>query len=289
MNEINEWLEGRLQGKQPTKSQRAIFKHFRTQPRQTSYSSVTDIAEAVNTTASTVTRSAQALGYQGWSDFQSEYRARYLSALTAVQVRDEHENLSDSSSSAALELAREHTANMSRSLDHGAIRRIAESATSARRIWVLAGGSYAIPARSLVHNAKIAGYDARLLDSDVAEVANSLAQMTELDAVIAFSLWRPYSSTEFGVKHAKALGVHVTAITDDELSDVGSAADECLVVPSEGSGFFPSLVPSLLVAEMIVAEITKVDQAHSRRAIGVAEALWDQMIVVRQRGHNAAT
>lgn len=283
MDEIVEWLEGRLEGKRPTKSQRAIFKHFRTQPRQTSYGSVTDVAEAVNTTASTVTRSAQALGYYGWSDFQSEYRARYLSALTAVQVRDEHESMSDSPSASALALVREHAANMSTSLDHAIIQRVAVTATHARRIWVIAGGSYAIPARSLVHNAKIAGYDSRLLDSDVAEVANALAQMTADDVVIAFSLWRPYSSTEFGARHAKRLGAHVTAITDDELSEVGRNADECIVVPSEGSGFFPSLVPSLLVAEMIVAEITNVDQAHSRKSIGVAESLWDEMIVVRQR------
>ena len=283
MEEIVDWLEDRLRGKRPTRSQQAIYKHFRTQPRQTSYGSVTDVAEAVNTTASTVSRSAQALGYKGWSDFQSEYRARYLSALTAVQVRDEHETMSDSPAASALALVRGHAANMTMSLDYAVIRRVAETATRARRVWVIAGGSYSIPARSLVHNAKIAGYDARLLDSDVAEMANSLAQMSKDDVVISFSLWRPYSSTEFGTSHARTLGAHVTAITDDELSAVGRTADECIVVPSEGSGFFPSLVPSLLVAEMIVAEITNVDQSFSRKSISVAESLWDEMIVVRKR------
>lgn len=283
MEEIVDWLEDRLRGKRPTRSQQAIYKHFRTQPRQTSYGSVTDVAEAVNTTASTVSRSAQALGYKGWSDFQSEYRARYLSALTAVQVRDEHETMSDSPAASALALVRDHAANMTMSLDYAVIRRVAETATRARRVWVIAGGSYSIPARSLVHNAKIAGYDARLLDSDVAEMANSLAQMSKDDVVISFSLWRPYSSTEFGTSHARTLGAHVTAITDDELSAVGRNADECIVVPSEGSGFFPSLVPSLLVAEMIVAEITNVDQSFSRKSISVAESLWDEMIVVRKR------
>lgn len=285
MEEINGWLEGRLDGKRPTRSQDTIFRYFRTQPRQTSYGSVTDVAEAVNTTASTVTRAAKMLGYNGWSEFQSEYRARYLSALTAVEVRDTHGGLSDSPSSRAFTLASDHIANLQRTIDRAAVRRIAEAAAGARRIWVIAGGSYAVPARSLIHNAKIAGYDARLLDADVAEIANSMAQFSEDDALIAFSLWRPYSSTEHGVDYAHALGMHISAITDDPMSVAGQQADECIVVPSEGPGFFPSLVPSVLLAELIVAELTEIDQEHSRKSIEKAEEIWDQMLVVRRRGH----
>jgi DNA-binding MurR/RpiR family transcriptional regulator len=59
-------------------------------PQFASYGQGSEIAERANTTAGTVVRFAQSVGFTGWPPLRQELRARYLSGLSTEQTRAEH-------------------------------------------------------------------------------------------------------------------------------------------------------------------------------------------------------
>jgi DNA-binding MurR/RpiR family transcriptional regulator len=279
---VARWLDLRLNGRSISPRQQQVLGVLRAQPRLVSYSSVTDVAVAAHSNASTVTRTAQSLGYHGWADFQVEFRSRYLASLSAIEVAAEHGAAAHDPCQRALTTDQQHLAHLARTVSTGTVLRIAEAIATARRTLVIAGGSYAVPGRALAHNVGIAGYEIRLLE-DNAALSNAIAKIGPEDVAVVFSLWRVYDSTVRAVEIAAEAGAFVAVITDDDSSAVAEHADALVRVPSEGAGFFPSLVPSLAVAQAIVVEVAAVDTGHSLNSIRAAEQAWDRMQIMRPR------
>ncbi len=279
---VAHWLDVRLDGKSIPPRQQQVLGVLRAQPRLASYSSVTDVAVAAHSNASTVTRTAQSLGYDGWADFQVEFRSRYLASLSAVEVAAEHGAAAHDPCQRALTTDQQHLAHLARTVPARTVRRIAEAIAKARRTLVIAGGSYAVPGRALTHNVGIAGYDARLLE-DTASLSNAIAKVDAQDVVVIFSLWRIYDSTVRATEIAAEAGAFLVVITDDDSSAAAQYADALIRVPSEGAGFFPSLVPSLAVAQAIVVEVAAVDPEHSLNSIRTSEEMWARMRIMRPR------
>lgn len=55
------------------------------------------------------------------------------------------------------------------------------------------------------------------------------------------------------------------------------------VVPSEGAGFFLSLVPGLALAQAITVEVAFVDSDYSRSSIAAAETSWEKLKIMQAR------
>ncbi len=256
---------------------------LRSQPRLASYGSVSDIAAVAASNASTVTRTAQTLGFKGWADFQFELRSRFLASLSAVEVAAEHNGHISSPAQAAVSTDRANLAHFERTLDADAIHEIAKAIAGARQTFIVAAGSYAIPGKALEHNAIIAGYNVRLLDADVAALTNAIARLGAEDLVIAISLWRVYDSTMRAVDIAHNLGAPIVSITDSAGSPVAVHADHRIVVPTEGAGFFPSLTGAVAAVQAIAVELASLDRERSNQNIAASERAWDQMRIMHPR------
>jgi len=256
---------------------------LRSQPRLASYGSVSDIAAAAASNASTVTRTAQTLGFKGWADFQFELRSRFLASLSAVEVAAEHNGHISSPAQAAVSTDRANLVHFERTLDADAIHQIAKAIASARQTFIVAAGSYAIPGKALEHNAIIAGYNVRLLDADVAALTNAIARLGAEDLVIAISLWRVYDSTIRAVDIAHNIGAPIVSITDSASSPVAVHAQHRIVVPTEGAGFFPSLTGAVAAVQAIAVELASLDRERSNQNIAASERTWDQMRIMHPR------
>lgn len=277
------WLDSLHDGAKVSARQHQVLAILRSQPRLASYGSVGDIARASASNPSTVTRTAQTLGFSGWTDFQYELRSRYLASLSAVEVAAEHASKPHSPGLAAITTDRENLAHLARNVDADAIIAAAAAIAAARRTYIIAAGSYAIPGRALEHNGLIAGYDVRLLDGDVAALSNSLASVGPEDLLIVISLWRVYDSTVRATELAHEAGARVVSITDTEGSRAARRGEPRIVVPSEGAGFFPSLIPALAVAQAIAVELASIDRVRSNASIAASERSWDAMRIMRRR------
>lgn len=141
------WLDSLHDGAKVSARQHQVLAILRSQPRLASYGSVGDIARASASNPSTVTRTAQTLGFSGWTDFQYELRSRYLASLSAVEVAAEHASKPHSPGLAAITTDRENLAHLARNVDADAIIAAAAAIAAARRTYIIAAGSYAIPGR----------------------------------------------------------------------------------------------------------------------------------------------
>jgi DNA-binding MurR/RpiR family transcriptional regulator len=280
---VTEWLDSRVQGKKLAARQMQVIGVLRSQPRLASYGSVSDIAAAASSNASTVTRTAQALEFKGWADFQFELRSRFLASLSALEVAAEHNGHISSPAQAAVSTDRANLAHLERTLDPATVRSIAEAIAGARQTLIVAAGSYAIPGKALEHNAVIAGYNVRLLDADVAALTNTLARVTSEDLVIAISLWRVYDSTVRAMEIAHNAGAAIASITDSAGSPVAEHAAQRIVVPTEGAGFFPSLTGAVAAVQAIAVELASLDRERSNKNIAASERTWDQMRIMHPR------
>lgn len=280
---LTEWLDGRVQGRKLAARQMQVIGILRSQPRLASYGSVSDIAAVAASNASTVTRTAQTLGFKGWADFQFELRSRFLASLSAVEVAAEHNGHISSPAQAAVSTDRANLAHFERTLDADTIHEIAKAIAGARQTFIVAAGSYAIPGKALEHNAIIAGYNIRLLDADVAALTNAIARLGAEDLVIAISLWRVYDSTMRAVEIAHNLGTPVVSITDSAGSPVAVHAKHRIVVPTEGAGFFPSLTGAVTAVQAIAVELASLDRERSTQNIAASERTWDQMRIMHHR------
>ncbi|GAA2853364.1 MurR/RpiR family transcriptional regulator [Paenarthrobacter ilicis] len=280
---LTEWLDSRVQGRKLAARQMQVIGILRSQPRLASYGSVSDIAAVAASNASTVTRTAQTLGFKGWADFQFELRSRFLASLSAVEVAAEHNGHISSPAQAAVSTDRANLAHFERTLDAESIHNIATAIAGARQTFIVAAGSYAIPGKALEHNAIIAGYNVRLLDADVAALTNAIARLGAEDLVIAISLWRVYDSTMRAVEIAHNLGAPIVSITDSAGSPVAVHADHRIVVPTEGAGFFPSLTGAVTAVQAIAVELASLDRERSNQNIAASERTWDQMRIMHPR------
>lgn len=280
---LTEWLDSRLQGRKLAARQLQVVGILRSQPRLASYGSVSDIAAAAASNASTVTRTAQTLGFKGWADFQFELRSRFLASLSAVEVAAEHNGHISSPAQAAVSTDRANLAHFERTLDADALHEIAKAIAGARQTFIVAAGSYAIPGKALEHNAIIAGYNVRLLDADVAALTNAIARLGADDLVIAISLWRVYDSTVRAVDIARNIGATIVSITDSAGSPVAVGAQHKIVVPTEGAGFFPSLTGAVAAVQAIAVELASLDRERSNQNIAASERTWDQMRIMHPR------
>lgn len=273
------WLADLAASTRLSTKNRVVLNLLLHEPRTCAFGSIRDVAERADVNIATVTRTAQALGFAGWSDLQREYRARYVASLSVSEVAIEHDRL-EPSAAAAFAHDRADLASIAVTIGIDPVRDVARRMAAARRTVVVAQGSYAGVGLVLAHNASIAGYDVRAASEPTA-IANALAHLDAADLVVAVNCWQIYRSTVRALAQAQELGIATVLITDLTRSGDEIPADVQLAVPSESVGFFPSLVGALSVAQAVVVELAAVDPDRTHAALGAAGRQWDAFDLLR--------
>ncbi|MEV4644803.1 MurR/RpiR family transcriptional regulator [Saccharopolyspora sp. NPDC049357] len=275
------WLRGRVPERGLRSKGASVLQVLLTQPRRVSYSSAAEAAELAGVNVATVSRTAQTLGFSGWSDLQQELRARYLSSLSAPEVAAAQQTEGELGG-ASLRRDLDSLAVLNRRLDEQLLRTIAEAIAQSRRTVVVANGSYFSVGSALGHNVQLAGYEATVVHDD-AELANAISRIEPGDVLIAISFWRLYQSTVTAAEEAHDRGARVFALTDAASPALAAASERIVLIPAEGVAFFPSLAPGLAVAQAIAAQLSTVDPERTRRSIEAAEAQWSRFRLLHRQ------
>lgn len=250
-----------------------VFQQMLGNPGKASYSTAVELAGLAKTSVSSVTRLAQRLGFGGWPDLQREVRVRHLAHLSVLEVADIH-GVDDTPFQASVRQDLASLATSLQNLNEEQVVRIAGVLAAAENIYVTAQGSYAAVGHSLVHNIRIAGYPAReLLDNDVS-ISNLIAQIGHKDVLIVCSYWRLYDVAVTAAAEAHARGATVIVIADNISPVLYKSADEVLLVPAEGSSFFPSLTAAMSVQQGIVSTLARLDPDRTRKSLIAVENSW---------------
>jgi DNA-binding MurR/RpiR family transcriptional regulator len=228
--------------------------------------------------ASNVTRIAQSLGFGGWPALREELRARYLQTLSLVEIASRHEGdeaasprrrsmNADRRALELLDLAPDESASI--------VDRLASASTRL----AIGGGSFAAVAQIFASNCTLAGYPAVHL-SEAGAVANAIARLTEADVVVIFDFWRLYLGMTRAAEAARARGAAVVVVSDHPRTALTLPATHVVTVLSEGGAYFPTMVPAVVVANALCAELAAIDPSRTEESIRRAERIWTEMDVM---------
>jgi DNA-binding MurR/RpiR family transcriptional regulator len=258
-----------------------VFNQLLCLPGKASYATATEVAEIAHTSISSVTRLAQRLGYGGWPDLQRDLRVRHLARLSLMDVADAHGG-SPTPFRASLRQDVDSLTDSLRSLSEEQVVRVANRLAAAKNIYAVAQGSFAAVAHALLHNIRLAGYPARALLDNAAGIANHVSRFDSADLLIVCSYWRLYDLDVIAAAQARARGATVIVIADNISPALEASADEVLLVPAEGSSFFPSLTAAMAVQQGLVATLAGLDPERTRKSMVIAEDAWKQFKILHR-------
>lgn len=223
-----------------------------------SFSTASQAGDKTGTSAATVVRFAQALGYQGYSELQAAIRAELPSYMGAIERMQERLKKSTPHSDVVQQVFHldinniQHTASgLSVEKLYGAV----EAILQADRIFVLGAGLSAGPAISLGHSLKIIGLDARFNQNEGLLLAADTALYKPADVMIAIGLWRYARSTLTAVARARKQGVRIISITDSAVSPLSRVADYGFEVFTDSISYSHSTTSVISLINLIIAEL----------------------------------
>ncbi|WP_151526724.1 MurR/RpiR family transcriptional regulator [Serinicoccus kebangsaanensis] len=273
--DLPDWITSRLGERSASRGVRKVLGLVVTHQRQLAYASTAKAAELAGVNPATVVRAAQQVGYTGWPAMRMEVRARYLSQLSASEVLHEHaDEPGDGLGRAAVRRDLHNLQDLAGLLDDDQLRRVAGILIEARVTLVLGSGSFAAPGLQLAHLAQTLGHDVRLERAGGTALLNSVRLLRPGDALVLFDLWHTPQDL---VRIAGLTGEHrvrLVVIADSVRPGVADAADELVLVPSEGASMFPSLVPAVTAVQAIIAAVVEADRRAASAAADAADRLW---------------
>lgn len=272
---VSNWLDDLVEEHQLSRKAYSVVRALAANPRLASYGSIRALAEKAAVSIGTVTRAAQALGFAGWPALQEELRARYLSSLSATEVAEHRKGGQESPAYASLIRDQDNINTLVRSVDVDQISNTAAEIARARRTFITATGSFNGLGKILEHTARLHGYDVDLL-TEQAQVPNTLASIGSEDLVIVISFWRLYESSYQTIQSCHSRGIPVVLLTETVPRDLEQQCTECIRIPTEGTGFSPSLTSATALVHAIVAELIALDPERSTRMIENAEREWER-------------
>jgi DNA-binding MurR/RpiR family transcriptional regulator len=243
----------------------------------TSFASASQIGEKTNTTAATVVRFAQALGYEGFSELQDALRAEMPDHLTTAARMMKHMLDQQPPSSNPQQVFYTDIKNIERTasgLSVESLNAALDAIQKAKRILVIGAGISYAPVVLLAHSLKVMGFEAQAILGEGLQTAVEIAHIKPDDLMIAIDLWRYVRMTVYAVSQAKEIGIPVIAITDSIVSPLAQKADIAFEIATEGVAHSLSITAlisllNVLVAmladrlpEQVYASLKKVDEAY---------------------------
>lgn len=224
-----------------------------------SFASAHQAGERTGTSAATVVRFAQTLGYAGYPEMQSAIRNElpsYLRAMDRIQARLAEQQDSDGVPQSVFRTDIHNIQRTAKNLDEEILSAAVEALVKAKRILVIGAGLSTSAALFLAHSLKIIGLDARANTNEGLSLAADLAQLQKDDLLFAIGLWRYARSTVNAVSKSKNAQAKVITITDSVVSPLARVADYAFEVSIEGLSYSLSMVGLMSLLNVIIVAIS---------------------------------
>jgi DNA-binding MurR/RpiR family transcriptional regulator len=243
----------------------------------TSFASASQVAKKNDTSAATVVRFAQTLGYEGYPQLQDALRAElpsYMTAANRMQARISSARPPATSPQQVFYTDIQNIERTASNLSEDNLNRALEVILRAQRIQVIGAGLSSAASLFLAHSLKVMGFDAQAVDGEGLQAAIELSRLKSGDLLIAIDLWRYVRMTVNAVRKAKERGIQTIAITDSIVSPLAQMADNAFEIATEGIAHSLSATSlmSLLnvfvalladrVPQQVVESLQRVDEAY---------------------------
>ncbi|MBN1318405.1 MAG: MurR/RpiR family transcriptional regulator [Anaerolineales bacterium] len=246
------------------------------------FASAKDVGDRTHSSAATVVRACQALGYEGYPDFQIEIRDEMALQRTAVERMEDRLANSFQDKDILARVFATDLYNIQRTMELTINSRLPEAAAeikNARRILVLGDGVATGPAEFFTHSLKVMGLPAQNLVGGGEHLALALAFLQPKDLLVGMGFWRNLRDVVQAIQLAHDLGATTIGITDSKLSPLARLPDYSFLVVSDGvaHNLSPVGMVSLLnvflgilsreMSEQLVESLRLVDSVYRRSGL----------------------
>ncbi|MEV8434902.1 MurR/RpiR family transcriptional regulator (plasmid) [Streptomyces sp. HUAS 31] len=273
---VGNWLSA-LNGARDLGPQSArVLRFLGREPQLAAYASAREIAERAGVNTSTVVRTAQQLGYEGWPALRHQLRSHYIASMASGEVTVPSAGPADADGAAAM--LRQDAANLQTLITDdtiAAIRVMAAAIDASRRTLVIGSGLAETPAGVLGHLGAVMGHDVRVASGSATALSAQVSLLGEGDCLLMVNVWRLLRVLPPLAELARERGATVCVITDLHASPLAAIADHVVVAPIESGRPTPSLTAMVAVIQAVVAALPVTPEAV--RAVGRVEQLWQRL------------
>lgn len=249
------------------------------------FATVNVMGQKTGTSAATVVRFCQAIGYEGYVELQAAIREqlpRYLTYVEKVEKRlasaaPENEVLARVFATDASNI--ERTTDL---VDPETFEAAVAAICRASGILVVGGGLSAPPALFFAHSLRMMGFSVRVVTTDGMPLALELSALRPTDLLIGISFRRYLRGTVKAMYKAKEIGATRIAITDSELSPLARLADYPFLVATEGTAHNLSPVAPISLINAFVAALSLEVQDQALHALQQVDASYRESSLLLQ-------
>ena len=242
-----------------------------------------EIANTLEMSEATVSRFAQALGFDGYPELRDRLRERFLTTATSLDRLNASTEEPATARSSVLErvLAEDADAvlgtlaHMPRETFDAAV----EAIVSARRTYVVGSRGSAGLALVLGMGLRIFLPETRVIAVNVGDEAEELLSLRRGDLVIVISVLRYSGQTLEILRFAHEAKARTVAITDSPISPVARLADLVLLVRQTSPRTMASYAAIASVASALTEAVAAKRGGNAGKSLRDAEALWDRFRV----------
>jgi len=271
---------------QLSKGQKKIAHAIRNDYDKVAYLTASKLGDMVGVSESTVVRFANALGFEGYSEFQGAVQELVRIRLTPnqrIDVTKKRIGFED-----AVDSVMESDINNIRytleRLDRHVFEKSVDAILEAKTVYVLGARSTEFLAKLLAYNLSLIFDNVKFVNpTSSTEVFEQMFSVGEKDTVIAFSFPRYSSKVINAVKFARDNGARVVAFTDSGISPLAELADYLITAQSDMASYMDSLVAPLSIINAIIVEITGRREQQIKARFDSLEKIWDEYGVYAKR------
>ncbi|WP_455352569.1 MurR/RpiR family transcriptional regulator [Streptomyces sp. SYSU K217416] len=274
---IESWLTG-LDGYASLGPQAGrVVKVLAREPGFAAYAAAREVAERAGVNVSTVVRTAQQLGFDGWPGLRQDLRDCYIDSLSAGGLG------TGPATDPAVQMLRRDAANVAALMEPvttEAIRAVAGVMASARRTVIAGSGSAAGPAHVLAYPGMAMGYDIQLALGAATVQAAQVTHLGKGDCLLVINMWRLTRAQLALTRLAHEAGVTVCVLTELRSTPLADHADHVIVVPTEAVRGLTSVTAMVSAVQAIVAELA---EPAAVRAFSRVERAWHDMNLIEDQ------
>ena len=248
-----------------SESQQRVAEFVLLRSSEAIYLSAARIAEITSVSHSTVVRMAQALGFDGFPEFQSALQERFLNRMSAVErlrystdeLTQNKQGTSGVDEAGLLQQIMMADATQIQHLAHtlsmSDFKQAVAALTTARRVFIIGlRGSTAL-AHSLWVGLRYIRPNNFLLHANSSDLPDQLVDLADGDLLVTMSYGRYMRDTLAAMVYARSRGIPVLTVTDSTLSPAARRASIVLVAPTRIGFYVASAAPYSLMGALLNA------------------------------------
>lgn len=267
-----------------SKGQKKIAQYIINQYNKAVFMTAAKIAEETGVSESTVVRFADAMGYDGFPEFQQALQDSVKGKLTALQRFEQASEHLESRDMLSLVM----NSDISRlkatyeQLDKELFEKAVQSISKAKKIYIIGVRSSSALASFLGFYLNLLFDDVRVISTtSVSEVFEQIMRIGEDDVLIGISFPRYSNRTVKALQYAKTNGATVISVTDSKVSPLVEYSDVALLAESGMVSFVDSLVAPLSIINALIVSLGMNKKSEIKDTFDRLEDIWKEYNVYK--------